>query len=123
VGSITGIVAATLALFAANRLLPAWDGRADLEVWAFFLAWAAAFVHGWWRATAAWREQAAIIAVLAVACVVLDGVTTAAYPWHAAAVGVDAMLVSLAVLAAWARRRLPGAVAAAVVLPAAGVRP
>lgn len=119
VGSITGIVIATLALFAANRLLPAGaslagEPRASLELWAFFLVWVASFVHAWWRRRAAWREQAWAIGVVAVACVLLNAASTGDHPLRAAAngmwavAGMDMMLLATAALAAYAARRVAG---------------
>ena len=112
VGSVTGIVIATLAFMAANRLLPPSDERAGLEVWTFYLVWVASFCHAWWRGRAAWREQAWIICLLAVACVLLNAVTTGDHPLRAlasgnpAVAGVDLLLLALSVLAAWSARRL-----------------
>ncbi|MFZ5780446.1 MAG: PepSY-associated TM helix domain-containing protein [Pseudomonadota bacterium] len=81
VGSVGGIIGATLAFFVANKLLPptasAWGlGRADLEVGAFYLVWLMAFVHAWMRPRVAWREQCLAIAALALAAVLLNWVTT-----------------------------------------------
>lgn len=125
VGSITGIVVAMLAFFVANRLLPlgssfAGEDRASLEMWVFYLVWLATFGHAAWRradpatqpARRAWREQCAAIAVLAVAAVLLNGLTTGdhllktlsqAY-WPVA--GMDLLLLFSAGLALWSRRRL-----------------
>lgn len=116
VGSVTGIVVATLALFAANRGL-AWFAtplaeRATSEVSIFFLAWAACFAHGWWRGAAAWREQAAAVALLCAACVMLNAITTGDHILRAASrgmwavAGMDAMLTLLALVAALAWHRL-----------------
>lgn len=116
-GSITGIVVATLAFLAANRLLPAdamvgGAGRAALEGWAFFAAWLAAFGHACWRARAAWREQAWAISAGALACVVLNAATTGDHPLRAmatgrwAVAGVDLVLLAVALLAAYAARRM-----------------
>lgn len=117
VGSVTGIVIATLAFLAANRLLPPAHGldgeeRAALEVWMFYLVWIATFAHAWWRGTAAWREQAWAVCVLAVGCVLLNAFTTGDHPLRAlmdgkwAVAGVDLMLLALALLAAWSARKL-----------------
>lgn len=117
VGSVTGIMIATLALFAVNRLLPlgvsfAGQERAALELWAFYLVWVACFVHAWWRPAAAWREQVRAIGVLALACVLLNTATTGDHPIRTvsssmwAVAGMDAMLLLLALLAAWTARRL-----------------
>ena len=114
VGSVTGIVIATLAFLAANRLLPDGQQRAALEVWTFYLAWLASFAHAWWRGKAAWREQAWTACLLAVACVLLNAATTGDHVARALAhgkwsvAGVDLMLLALALLAAWSARRLAG---------------
>jgi len=81
VGSVTGIVIATLAFFVANRLLPlgvsfAGYERAALEVWTFYLVWLATFAHAWLRPGRAWREQCWAIAALALLAPVLNGITT-----------------------------------------------
>ena len=123
VGSITGIMIATLAMFAANRLLPpnanvGGEDRASLEMWVFFLTWLAGFVHAWSRRRAAWREQAWAISVFAVACVVLNAATTGDHPLRAASkgmwavAGMDLMLLAAAVLAAFAAMRMSGRLAA-----------
>jgi uncharacterized iron-regulated membrane protein len=54
IGSTAGIIAATMAFFIVNRVLPAdarvgGAGRAALEVWAFLLCWLVAYVHAWRR--------------------------------------------------------------------------
>ncbi len=116
VGSMTGVIIATLAFLAANRLLPAdaayaGTDRAGLEVCTFHLAWIVAFVHAWVRGMRTWREQAWAICLLAAACVVLNAVTTGDHPLRAVAAGnlavagVDAMLLLLACTAAWAGSR------------------
>lgn len=117
IGSITGVIVATLAFLAANRLLPpdaglAGDDRAALEVRVFFAAWIACFVHGWWRGRAAWAGQARAICLLATACVLLNAATTGQHPLRAAAdglwavAGMDMLLLAAAALAAGAARRL-----------------
>jgi uncharacterized iron-regulated membrane protein len=124
-GSVSGIVIATLAFFVANRLMPlgsefAGYDRAALEMWVFYLVWLATFAHAALRpampatqpARRAWREQCAAIALLAVAAVVLNGITTgdhlfktlAAGYWPVA--GMDLMLLAVAALAAACWRRL-----------------
>lgn len=112
VGSVSGIVAATLAFFVVNRTLPpeatvAGLERADLEVCAFYLIWLAAFGHAWLRPRKAWREQCIAIAVLAAAAVVLNGVTSGDPLWRALAeqrlwsvAGMDVMLLLTAAIAA-----------------------
>lgn len=70
IASIAGLSIAIAAFFWANRCLPpALAGRAEWEVHAFFLAWAAALLHAVARSPArAWREQlwlaAALLALL-----------------------------------------------------------
>lgn len=81
VGSVTGIITATLSFFVVNRLLPAdaafmGTGRASLETWVFYLVWLTTFAHAWMRSRRAWIEQCWTIAVLAIAAVVLNGITT-----------------------------------------------
>lgn len=117
IGSVTGIVIATLAFFAANRLLPpaarlAGQERAVLEMWAFYVGWAGCFCHGWLRPSRAWREQAWAVCALALACVLLNGATTGDHLVRAASsdrwavAGMDALLLILALIAGGAARRL-----------------
>lgn len=117
IGSVTGIMIATLSFFIANRLLPlpisfAGVERAGLEIWAFYLMWIAAFAHAWLRPGRAWREQASVIAGLAVLAVLLNWLTTGDHLAHAlatrrwAVAGMDLMLLAAAMLAVAAARRL-----------------
>jgi len=81
VGSVTGIINATLAFFIANKLLPpgatfAGEDRAALEIWVFYLGWLATFGHAWLRPHRAWQDQCWAIAGLAVAAVLLNWFTT-----------------------------------------------
>jgi len=81
IGSVTGIVVATLSFFVVNRLLPTgatWLGqeRAALEVWSFCLVWLATFAHAWLRPGKAWFEQSGAIAALALTAVALNWITT-----------------------------------------------
>lgn len=116
-GGVTGIIIATLAFFIANRLLPleasfVGQARAALEMWAFYLVWIACFAHAWRRPAAAWREQCWLICALALACVILNVVTTGDHLLRTttsgmwAVAGMDAMLLVLALLSASAARRL-----------------
>ena len=118
VASVPGIIAATLAFFIANRLLPldaAWMGgdRSDLEMWVFHAAWVATLAHAALRKRLAWREQAWAIVVLALAAVLLNAATTghhlvaslSAGLWAVA--GVDALLLAASGLALLAARKLP----------------
>jgi uncharacterized iron-regulated membrane protein len=132
VGSVPGIILATLAFFVANRLLPAgagWTGlsRTQLEVAVFYAAWLGSFGHAGWRAREAWAEQCWGIAGLAFLAVLLNGLTTGDHllrslqrgVWSVA--GMDGVLLLGSGIAwasarrlrsrAWARR--PGAGAGA----------
>jgi hypothetical protein len=125
VGSVTGILIATLSFFVANRLLPqgaslGGQDRAALEMWVFYLVWLGSFAHAALRparpaaqpARQAWREQCAAIALLAVAAVALNGWSTGDHLartlargyWPVA--GMDLALLAAAGLAAWVWRRL-----------------
>lgn len=116
VGSVTGIIIATLAFLVANRLLPAglvWFGveRAALEMGVFYLVWLASFAHAAGQAGAAWGQQAWAIAGLAVAAVTLNAMTTGDHllrtlaqgQWGVA--GMDLLLLVTAGLALVAARR------------------
>ncbi len=118
VGSVTGIVIATLAFFVVNRLLPLgtmWLGqdRAALEIWTFYLVWLATFFHAWLRPGRAWIEQCGAIAVLAVAAVLLDWITTGDHLFRSLSLrhlwpiaGMDLLLLAGAVIAALAALKL-----------------
>ncbi|RFA27818.1 peptidase [Alkalilimnicola ehrlichii] len=123
VASVTGIIAATLALLVANRLLPAdasmgSTGRSELEVWVFWAVWLVAFAHASLRGTRAWRDQTWAIGGLAFTAVLLNGLTTGHHPLAAlqaqlwAVAGVDAVLLmtgaaALAVAIRLGRRGTP----------------
>ncbi|MFC4257368.1 PepSY domain-containing protein [Altererythrobacter xixiisoli] len=113
IGSTTGLLIATLAFLIANRLLPPdLTGRASAEVWLFHAAWLLAVLHAALRGHSAWREQGWLIAMLCVAAVVLNAITTADnLPaallrglWHTA--GVDLTLLASGAIAAGAASRL-----------------
>ncbi len=121
VSAVTGMLVAALAMLVANRLLPAdLPGRGDWEQYAFWAAWALALAHGLWRTAPvaqariapAWAEQCLAVAVLAVAAVLLNWVTTgdhlgrtlAAGYWPVA--GVDLFLLGAAAMAFLAARAL-----------------
>ncbi|MBD9480372.1 PepSY-associated TM helix domain-containing protein [Pseudoxanthomonas sp. PXM02] len=85
VTTVTGMVLAALGILIANRLLPeALPARGDWERYAFWGTWSLALLHAAWRsapvarglANPAWREQCAMIAVLAVSAVLLNWITT-----------------------------------------------
>jgi uncharacterized iron-regulated membrane protein len=142
IGSVTGILIATLAFFIANRLLPldavfAGQERAALEMWVFYLVWVASFVHAAVRpavpatqpALRAWREQCAAIGVMAVAAVALNGVTTGDHLFKTLAegywpvAGMDLMLLAAGALAALCWRRLGRAAPRAARRPAQAALP
>lgn len=118
IGSVTGIVIATLSFLVANRLLPSGAGllgaeRFELEIWVFYFVWLATFAHAWLRPTWAWRDQCSAIAGLATAAVLLNWATTGdhlarsllqQHLWPIA--GMDVLLLLGAGLAAFAVRRL-----------------
>lgn len=125
IGSVTGIIIATLAFFVINRLLPldvsvAGQDRAALEMWVFYLAWLGTFMHAALRpakpaaqpAVRAWREQCWAIATLALAAVLLNWLTTGDHLLKTLAVGYwpvagfDLALVASAVLALLTGRKL-----------------
>jgi uncharacterized iron-regulated membrane protein len=121
VTTVTGMVVATLAILIANRLLPAdLPARGDWEERVFWFAWLATMLHAFWRTAPvlqariapAWREQCWMIAVLAVAAVLLNWITTGdhlvqtlsqAY-WPVA--GLDLSLFAVAAIAVFAARKL-----------------
>lgn len=124
VTTVTGMVLASVAILVANRLLP--EGLPARDAWeryCFWGAWVAALAHALWRSapvaraqpSPAWREQCWTIAVLAVAAVLLNWITTgdhllrtiAASYWPVA--GVDLALLALAIVAALAALRLAAA--------------
>ncbi len=118
VGSVTGIVVATLAFFVVNRLLPLGatflgEDRAALEVWTFYIVWVATFSHAWLRPGKAWLEQSGTIAGLAVAAVILNWITTGHHlgtslaTAHLRAIaGMDLLLLAGAAIAGHAALRL-----------------
>ncbi|WP_151639226.1 PepSY-associated TM helix domain-containing protein [Noviherbaspirillum aerium] len=117
IGSVTGIIIATFAFFAVNRLLPAnaefaGAGRAAFEMSAFYLVWCGTFAHAWLRPARAWCEQALAIAALAVLAVSLNWLSTGDHllktlaAGSAGVAGMDLMLLTAAALAALAARRL-----------------
>lgn len=125
VTTLTGMLLATLGLLVANRLLPdtlpaGWPGRGDVERQVFWSAWLLAMAHAFWRSAPvargernpAWREQSFAVGVLAVAAVLLNGLTTGDHLlrtlgngyWPVA--GVDLFLLAAAALAFLVSRRL-----------------
>ena len=109
VTTTSGLVAATLAFLIANKLLPlALDHRATAEMQVFFAVWAMMSGHALWRGTRAWREQCALVAMLAVGAAVLNWSVTGQHPLVSipAVAGVDVMLLVLGLAAAATARRL-----------------
>ena len=121
VTTVTGMLAATVAVLVANRVLP--DALADKGEWeriVFWSAWALAMVHAFVRSgvvaqarmNPAWREQCFVVAAGAVGAVVANAITTgdhlgrtlAAGYWPVA--GVDLSLLVLAALSLGVARRL-----------------
>lgn len=81
IGSTTGIIAATMAFFVANRLMPVdrdvfGVAPARLEIWVFYAVWLTTFAHAALRRARAWGEQCWIVAALASVAVALNAVTT-----------------------------------------------
>ncbi len=110
-GSITGLLIATLAMMAANRLLPAdVPSRELVEAGLFFLAWIGSAIHAAIRTRRdpPWAAQCSAVAALAGACVGLNWLTTGEHPLRAIALGdwpvlgVDAVLA----LTAWTAWRV-----------------
>ncbi len=139
IGSVSGIVIATLAFFIANRVLPlgaefAGFQRAELEMWVFYLVWLATFGHAAWRradpaaefARRGWREQCWAIAALAVLAAALNAATTGHHLGYTltsgsrAVAGMDLMLLLTAGVAIVVAQRL-GGVGDSRSLPVTGV--
>ena len=125
VTTLTGMMIAALGMLIANRLLPdvmpsGWPLRGDMEQYCFWGTWVVAMAHAFWRTAPvaeghiapAWREQCLAIAVLGVAGPVLNWITTGDHLlrtigngyWPVA--GVDLFMLTGAVLAAMAARKL-----------------
>ena len=125
VTTLTGMMIAALGMLIANRLLPdvmpsGWPLRGDMEQYCFWGTWVVAMAHAFWRTAPvaeghiapAWREQCLAIAVLGVAAPVLNWITTGDHLlrtigngyWPVA--GVDLFMLTGAVLAAMAARKL-----------------
>jgi uncharacterized iron-regulated membrane protein len=121
VTTVTGMVLAALGILIANRVLPEdLPARGDWERYAFWGTWSLALLHAAWRSAPvarglsnpAWREQCGMIAVMALAAVLLNWITTgdhlvrtlgAGY-WPVA--GVDLTLLAGGTIAALTARTL-----------------
>ena len=118
VASTTGIIAATLAFFIVNRLLPSGatflgQERAALEVWVFYLAWVTTFAHACLRSRCAWIEQCWAIAGFAIVAVLLNWTTTGDHLFRSATyrhlwpvAGIDIVLLLGAAIAAYSAVRV-----------------
>jgi uncharacterized iron-regulated membrane protein len=122
VAATLGVVTATLMMLVANKLLPVGLPQRELvEQWMFFAAWIGVLAHAVARAffqhsstdlRIAWREQAWIIAALAVLAAMLNGVLTGDHLFmtlaqsNFALAGTDLVLLASAALAVLAARRL-----------------
>lgn len=78
VGSIAGVLLASIAYFWANRIIPAGvPDRATMEIACFLLLWAATPVHALLRPVRrAWIEQLGLAALLAIALPLVNAATT-----------------------------------------------
>lgn len=78
IGSIAGLCAAVVVYFWLNRLIPASiEGRANLEIQGFFIAWAISIVHAiFFRNRQAWKWQLYVVGALFAAIPLLDQVTS-----------------------------------------------
>ena len=121
VTTVTGMLVATLAMLIGNRLLPEdLPARGDWEKYIFCGAWLLAFAHAIWRTAPvaearmapAWAEQCWAVAVMAVAAVLLNWVTTGDHLlrtlgqgyWPVA--GADLFMLASAAVAVMAARKL-----------------
>jgi uncharacterized iron-regulated membrane protein len=125
VTTVTGMLIATMSILIANRLLPealppGWPPRDSLQIYLFWTGWSLAMLHAFVRSAPvalgkinpAWREQCWAVAVMAVAAVLLNWITTgdhllrtigAGY-WPVA--GVDLSLLATAAVAVFAARKI-----------------
>ncbi len=122
VTAVTGMVIAAIAMLVSNRLLPAeLPGKGGFEQNVFWSSWVLALVHAAWRSAPvaraafnpAWREQCWIIAILAVAAVALNWLSTGDHliktlitDTYLAVAGVDLSLLAVALLSIVAARKL-----------------
>jgi uncharacterized iron-regulated membrane protein len=85
VTTVTGMLVATACMLLVNRLLPAdISARATWEEGAFWTAWSLTLLHALWRSapvqaarlSPAWREQCWVFALVAVAAVIANWIST-----------------------------------------------
>lgn len=122
VTTVTGMVIATVGMLVVNRVLPSHlVGKGDWEKLAFWGLWVLAMLHAFVRSAPvaqaqmnpAWREQCWGIALLALAAVVLNWLSTGDHlfktmvgePYWAVA-GVDLSLLASAGIAVWVAHKL-----------------
>lgn len=110
IGTICGTILATGVFLLTNRLLPktvefySFD-RSELEVLAFYIVWMASFLHAGFRRRTVWREQAILIALVAIAAPILNWITTGDNPIETlhkgllSVFGMDMVLILSAVIA------------------------
>ncbi|WP_020146584.1 PepSY domain-containing protein [Thioalkalivibrio sp. ALJ15] len=113
VAVIVGLLVAILAYFLANRLLPVHlENRSDWEVHAMFITWAALILHSLARpARRLWREQLALLVLVALALPVVNllvtdrhlGVTLTQASWVMAGTDLAALTVAGLAVYAWYR--------------------
>ncbi|MEL0168570.1 MAG: PepSY-associated TM helix domain-containing protein [Pseudomonadaceae bacterium] len=122
VTSVTGMVLAAVAMLVANRILPeAMVGKGEWEKAVFWGVWGLSLVHALWRSAPvakalrnpAWAEQCWLLALLAVAAVLFNWVSTGDHllktvlidPYWPVA-GVDLSLLLSATVAVFSARKL-----------------
>jgi len=106
VASVAGICLASIAYLWANRIIPVnMPGRADWEIRAFLLVWAATLLHALLRPSQrAWAEQLGLTALLCLALPLLNFFTTGdwfgryAMQGHWAAFGVEVVALTCGAL-------------------------
>jgi uncharacterized iron-regulated membrane protein len=110
---IAGLPSAAAGFLLANRLLPAdLADRATAELRCFFVGWAALLIYSCLRRSErAWRELLGLTAVLCIAVVVADAVTTHRLPGGIDALdgvvlGTDAVLLAFTAAFAFAASRI-----------------
>lgn len=119
-----GVVVSTLAMLVANRILPAMEGRPEIEAGVYFSVWGLMLLHAAWRSSErtltrrAWFEQGWMIVALAVMAVLLNAATTGDHLLYSllagkwAVAGTDFVLivtafVSFAIVMRQRRKQLP----------------
>jgi uncharacterized iron-regulated membrane protein len=113
IGTVAGLPAAVAAYFLANRLLPiGLADRAEWETGAFFITWVAAIFLPFVRPhRRAWGEGFATVALLYGAVVAADILTLPQHPLRRLEgdplfMGFDAAMLALAILFAFAARKV-----------------